>query len=162
MSEIVEYGKVARDVLMDLLNQLEIEASIEMEESKVADNEGTEERSMVLNIIGDDLGILIGRRGLTLSSLQYITRLIASQKTGINAPLVLDVNGYKQRRYESLQALSRHVADQVIVNHRSIALEPMPAYERRIVHMTLANNPKVTTQSTGFGDARKVVVSPAR
>ena len=117
---------------------------------------------MVLNIIGDDLGILIGRRGLTLSSLQYITRLIASQKTGINAPLVLDVNGYKQRRYESLQALSRHVADQVIVNHRSIALEPMPAYERRIVHMTLANNPKVTTQSTGFGDARKVVVSPAR
>ena len=162
MSEIVEYGKVARDVLMDLLNHLEIEASIEMEESKVADNEGTEERSMVLNIIGDDLGILIGRRGLTLSSLQYITRLIASQKTGINAPLVLDVNGYKQRRYESLQALSRHVADQVIVNHRSIALEPMPAYERRIVHMTLANNPKVTTQSTGFGDARKVVVSPAR
>ena len=162
MSEIVEYGKVARDVLMDLLNQLEIEASIEMEESKVADNEGTEERSMVLNINGDDLGILIGRRGLTLSSLQYITRLIASQKTGINAPLVLDVNGYKQRRYESLQALSRHVADQVIVNHRSIALEPMPAYERRIVHMTLANNPKVTTQSTGFGDARKVVVSPAR
>ena len=162
MSEIVEYGKVARDVLMDLLNQLEIEASIEMEESKVADNEGTEEKSMVLNIVGDDLGILIGRRGLTLSSLQYITRLIASQKTGINAPLVLDVNGYKQRRYESLQALSRHVADQVIVNHRSIALEPMPAYERRIVHMTLANNPKVTTQSTGFGDARKVVVSPAR
>ena len=162
MSEIVEYGKVARDVLMDLLNQLEIEASIEMEESKVADNEGTEEKSMVLNIVGDDLGILIGRRGLTLSSLQYITRLIASQKTGINAPLVLDVNGYKQRRYESLQALSRHVADQVVVNHRSIALEPMPAYERRIVHMTLANNPKVTTQSTGFGDARKVVVSPAK
>ncbi|MBR6331639.1 MAG: KH domain-containing protein [Dehalococcoidales bacterium] len=162
MSELVEYGKVARDVLMDLLNQLEIEASIDMEESKVADNDGTEEKSMVLNIVGDDLGILIGRRGLTLSSLQYITRLIASQKTGINAPLVLDVNGYKQRRYESLQALSRHVADQVVVNHRSIALEPMPAYERRIVHMTLANNPKVTTQSTGFGDARKVVVSPAK
>lgn len=161
MSEIEEYGKVASSVLKDILDILEIEAEIEIEENmNVVDGDGSEESSLVLNITGDDLGILIGRKGQTLSSLQYIVRLIASQKCGDTVPTVLDVNGYKQRRFVSLQSLARHVADQVIVNKRSIALEPMPAYERRIIHITLADNHRVTTQSTGFGEARKVVIAP--
>ena len=75
---------------------------------------------------------------------------------------MLDVNGYKKRRYESLRTLAQHVAEQVDVSGQSCALEPMPAYERRIIHLTLAEHPCVTTESVGFGDARKVVVLPKR
>lgn len=126
----------------------------------MADEEGLASTPVVLDISGEDLGILIGRRGQTLAALQYIVRLIVSQRLHTSAPLVLDVNGYKKRRYESLRTLAWHVAEQVSVSHRSFTLEPMPAYERRIVHLELANHPSVTTQSAGFGEARKVVVMP--
>jgi len=85
---------------------------------------------------------------------------MVTQKLAAPVPLVLDVNGYKKRRYDSLRTLARHIAEQVAVSQRSFAMEPMPAYERRIIHMALADHPAVLTQSVGFGDARKVTVVP--
>jgi spoIIIJ-associated protein len=145
------------DMILSLIG-LDASASVDRENKSVYEDDA--EKPIVVDIQGDDLGILIGRHGQTLASLQYIIRLIVNHKTGVSVPLVLDVNGYKKRRFQSLQALAQQVAEQVEVNGRSFALEPMPAYERRIVHMALADNPNVTTESVGFGEARKVVVLP--
>ena len=111
-----------------------------------------------LNIKGDDLGILIGRRGQTLASLEYITKIIVVGQLKAWLPLTVDVAGYKKRRRDSLQRLTLYLADQVKSRRRAITMEPMPADERRIVHLTLADNPDVTTQSIGEGESRKVVI----
>jgi spoIIIJ-associated protein len=154
-------ASVACEALQNILNYLELSAEVAVEDdAPVADEDEMAATPIVMDISGEDLGILIGRRGQTLAALQYIVRLIATQKLGSSMSLVLDVNGYKKRRYESLRTLAKHVAEQVTVNRRSFALEPMPAYERRIIHMALADYRSVTTQSAGFGEARKVVVIP--
>ena len=151
--------QVARDTLADLLSRLDLSAEVKAEAGVVADEE-EQAQPIVLDINGDELGILIGRRGQTLAALQYILRLMVTQKLAAPVPLVLDVNGYKMRRYDSLRTLAQHIAEQVVVSQRSVALEPMPAYERRIIHLALADHPSVITQSVGFGDARKVTVLP--
>jgi spoIIIJ-associated protein len=151
----------AQGSLETILSHMGLDASVSCHcENPVADDEEQSAVPIVLDITGEDLGILIGRRGQTLACLQYITRLIVTRQTGYAAPLVLDVNGYKKRRYESLRTLAQHVAEQVEVSGKSCALEPMPAYERRIIHLALAEHPYITTESVGFGDARKVVVLP--
>jgi len=107
------------------------------------------------------LGILIGRRGETLRDLQFIVRLITSRRLGGVWPnLVVDVEGYKARREESLRALARRVADQVRRSKQPMALEPMPAHERRIIHLALRDDPDVYTESTGKDDRRKVQILP--
>jgi spoIIIJ-associated protein len=112
----------------------------------------------VLNLEGDDLGVLIGRRGQTLASLQYIVRLIVSEKAKSWISLNIDVAGYKKRRYESLQKLALRLAEQVKTTKRSINLEPMPPDERRMIHIALADNPDISTYSVDEGERRKVVI----
>lgn len=111
------------------------------------------------DIVGDDLGILIGRRGQTLAALEYVTKLIVTARLQTWLPLTVDVGGYKKRRYDSLQKLALYLAEQVKSGRRPITMEPMPADERRIVHIALTDNPDVTTYSIGEGESRKVVVS---
>jgi len=113
---------------------------------------------LALDIKGDDLGILIGRRGQTLASLEYITKLIVVGRLKTWLPLTVDVAGYKKRRVDSLQRLALYLAEQVKSRRRAITMEPMPADERRIIHLTLTDNPDVTTQSIGEGEGRKVVI----
>jgi len=148
---------LAMEVLSELLAHLDLSADIKTE--VVADEE-EQSQSIMMDISGDELGILIGRRGQTLTALQYILRLILTQRFNTPVPLVLDVNDYKKRRYDSLRTMAHQIAEQVMVSQRSFALEPMSAYERRIVHLALARHPAVMTQSVGFGDARKVTVVP--
>ena len=151
-----EVSKVAVEVLGDLLRHMGIQASVVVREP--SDN-----RSMpvVLDVQGDDLGILIGRQGETLRDLQYITRLIASRKLERWVNVVVDVAGYKKRRERVLTELAERMAERVIADGRPLTLEPMPAHERRIVHMALRDHKQVTTESTGEGTRRKVVISPA-
>ena len=151
--------RVARGVLLELLEKLDLPAEITVEEGTTGEGEEGEE-PIVFDINGEELGILIGRRGQTLAALQYVLRLMVSEKLSTQVPLVIDVNGYKKRRYDSLRTLARHIAEQVTVSQRPFSLEPMPAYERRIIHMALSDHPSVTTQSVGFGEARKVTVLP--
>ena len=148
------------DVLKTLLARLELEASVVAEMKPPLGGEGAP--VVTLNVKGDDLGILIGRRGQTLASLQHIVRLIVAHQAKARVPIVIDVEGYKQRRYDALQALARRVAEQVKERGRPFALEPMPAYERRIIHLTLANSPDVATESAGEGEVRKVVIVPRK
>jgi spoIIIJ-associated protein len=153
-------GDKAREVLESLLARMGIVAEVSCEtKPQPGGGEGAAE-VVCLDVTGDDLGILIGRRGQTLSALQYVVRLVVAHKTQARVPIVIDVEGYKQRRYEALQALSHRMAEQVKSRGRPFTLEPMLAYERRIVHLTLADDPEVTTESVGEGETRKVVIMP--
>lgn len=120
----------------------------------------SEELPLGLNINGDDLGILIGRRGQTLAALEYVIKLIVVRRLKTWVPLTVDVGGYKKQRRDSLQKLALYLAEQVKSRRRAMPMEPMPADERRIIHLALADHPDVTTQSIGDGEDRKVVVLP--
>jgi spoIIIJ-associated protein len=154
--------QIARETLETLLNKMGVSATITDKTEPFGDEGEGQEKPIAFDVRGEDLGSLIGRRGQTLACLQYIVRLIVAQKTRSWVPIVIDVEDYKQRRYEALRTLAHHIAEQVRLKKTAFKLEPMPAYERRIIHMTLANDPDVTTESTGEGESRKVVVTPKR
>jgi spoIIIJ-associated protein len=111
-------------------------------------------------VTGPNLSVLIGRRGETLAALQYITRLIASRELQHRANIVVDVGGYKMKRSRTLRDLAIRMADQAVQNKRVITLEPMPPYERRIIHLTLRDRTDVQTKSIGEGSSRKVTIIP--
>jgi spoIIIJ-associated protein len=153
----------AKDALQKLVDLMGINGTVEVQdqaELPSEDEEGNTAPAVALNINGNDLGILIGRRGQTLSCLQYVLRLVVGHQTKNWTPIVVDVEAYKQRRYQALQVLARNMAEQVKAKGTPFTLEPMPAYERRIIHLTLANNPDVVTQSIGEGESRKIVILP--
>ena len=144
--------ETAKEVVSKLIELMGLTASLSVTQPTNG------ELPVTLNIEGDDLGILIGRQGQTLASLQYIVRLIVAEKLKMWVPINVDIAGYKKRRYESLQNLALRLADQVKKSKRLITLEPMPADERRVIHVTLADHPDVTTQSMGEGEARRVAI----
>ena len=143
--------KIAREVLDNLLNLLGVTAEVEVLSDQIP---------TTFNIKGDDLGILIGRHGQTIVSLEYIVKLIVAARLKGWQPLFIDIGGYRGRRRSSLQQLALNLAEQVKLEHRDITLEPMSASERRIIHLTLADHPEVVTHSIGVGEDRKVVISP--
>ena len=116
----------------------------------------------IIDINGDDSGLLIGRRGQTLHSLQFIVNMIVRKEFGEGVRVVLDVERYRQRREASLRDMANKVAERVIQTGRSITLEPMSAADRRIIHVTLAEREGVSTESIGFGEDRKVSIIPQR
>ena len=158
--KVSEIAEAAKDILENLLARLGVEASVAPQTKPPVEGGGEASDVIALNVTGDDLGILIGRRGQTLSALQHVVRLILAHQAKAWVPIVIDVEGYKQRRYEALQALAWRVAEQAKARRKPFALESMPAYERRIIHLALADDPDVTTESTGVGEARKVVIMP--
>ena len=114
----------------------------------------------IIDLSGEDSGLLIGRRGQTLQSLQFLVNLIVRRKFD-DVRVVLDVEGYRQRRESSLRDMATKVASRVAQSNRSVTLEPMPPADRRIIHTTLSEYPGVTTESAGVGDNRKVTIMPA-
>lgn len=156
-----ELEAVSTDVVSTLLDKMGLIAAVEVaDRGGKVDPVSREVAPLVLNVVGDDLGVLIGRRGETLRDLQFIVRLIVSRKIGQWPNLVLDVEGYKARRVNGLQALAKRMADQVRQTRQPMVLEPMPAHERRIVHLALRDDPDVYTESTGEDEARKVQILP--
>jgi spoIIIJ-associated protein len=122
--------------------------------------EGGRIRPLLVDLHGDDLSLLIGRRGETLSALQYITRLIVAKEASQPVAVVIDVEGYRARREMQLRKLARRMADQAIDLQKTMTLEPMPSNERRIIHIELRDDPKVSTESVGERDRRKVTIIP--
>lgn len=154
-SETIE---TVKDILEKLLDLMGVTATVVPPTDYPPQTEAEAPEPVTFNINGNDLGILIGRRGSTIASLQYMVRLIVGHQTKQWVPIIIDVEGYKQRRYEALQSLAQSMAEQVKAKDMPFALEPMPPFERRIIHMTLADHPDVTTESIGEGDFRKVVI----
>ncbi len=158
-AEMDDDARIGLATLQELLAKMHITAKVAVYRAAPAEGE---EAPWVLQIHGRDLGTLIGRRGETLAALQYITRLIASRDLQRRANIVLDVEGYKSRREEMLRKLAARMADQAVQLGRTVALEPMSPYERRIIHLALRDHPTVTTQSIGEGEHRKVTIIPQR
>ena len=159
--DIPANAEAAMECLHKLLELLDIEAEVTARLPETA-VDGVGRVSVVLDVTGDDLGLLIGRRGSTLTALQYLVNLITNRTSGEDLLVNVDVERYKRRREESLQGLALRMADRVQQTGRMVTLEPMPAAERRIVHLALADNPDVSTTSVGDGESRKVSIFPSR
>jgi spoIIIJ-associated protein len=151
--------QIAMEALQELLAKMGVRAhvSVRPQEEMPQDEDAP---PFILDIMGDDLGVLIGRRGQTLQALQYVTRLIVSREVQSWVSLVVDVEKYKSRREKALRQLAQRMAEQVAFGHQPVALEPMPPHERRIIHLSLRDHPIVTTKSIGKGDQRKVTIVP--
>ena len=142
----------AQTVLTEMLKLMELTASVEIASG------GETAR---LNVRGDDLGVLIGRRGEKLASLQHLVNLIVGRREGQRHRIAIDVENYRGRREEQLRDVADRAAKRVIQTGKIIQLEAMPAIERRVVHMALLENPRIRTQSVGVEPNRRIVVLPA-
>jgi spoIIIJ-associated protein len=152
---------LAIESLTQLLEFMEIDCAVTLRAPETP-GDGLGRASAVLDVDGDDLGLLIGRRGTTLAALQYMVNVMVNRKMGTRVLVNIDAEHYKRRREETLRGLARRMADRVRQTSRSITLEPMPAAERRIIHLVLAEDELVTTGSVGEGEDRKVVIYPSR
>ena len=153
--------KVAKEIVRELLTHMGVEAdvvAVDNPSTMALDSE--DPPTIFIDVLGQDLGMLIGRRGDHLSQLQYLVNLIANRRLENWTRVVVDVEGYRTRREESLIGLAERIGRQVARSRRPIVLEPMPPNERRIVHLTLRANPEVTTESSGEGNLRRVTVQP--
>ncbi|UCG22872.1 MAG: protein jag [Chloroflexota bacterium] len=148
----------ALEVVSSLLDKMAIEASITVSQTEPDDLTG-EVRS-VIDVRGNDMGVLIGPRGETLNALQYVARLMTGHKLRQRTTFIVDVEGYRGRREQSLASLAKRMADKAVRGGRPMTLEPMPPNERRIIHLTLRPDDRVYTESTGEGQRRKVRIYP--
>ncbi|MCB9454616.1 MAG: Jag N-terminal domain-containing protein [Anaerolineaceae bacterium] len=158
-SQMVDDARAGRSILMELLGKMGLPEAVVTVYQPLDDDSG-EDNPWLLDVSGPNLNALIGRRGETLASLQYITRLIASRELQHRANIVVDVSGYKSRRSQMLRDLANRMANQAVQSNRVVTLEPMPPYERRIIHLTLRSRDDVQTKSVGEGDSRKVTIVP--
>ncbi len=155
--ELDEDATVGVEVLEELLTRMRIDAQINIKRSEEVEGE---EPHWMMNITGERISRLIGRRGETLASLQHILRLICSRRLERRANIIVDAEGYKTGRSNRLRGLANRMAKQAVQQGRTITLEPMQPSERRIIHLTLRNREDVSTQSIGEGRARKVTIVP--
>ena len=146
--------EITMDVLQHILRYINIHAAVQVRSTS----------PLTINIHGmnENLGLLIGRRGETLAALQLLVNLIVSHRTKHRLRIIVDAENYRQRREENLRSLALRVAQQVRNYRRSIALEAMPPYERRIVHIALSDSKDISTESIGEGEERRVVISLKR
>jgi spoIIIJ-associated protein len=149
--------RLARQTVSDLLEKMKIPASVA---ARYGDLDERDERPVLVDIHGDDLGVLIGRRGDILNAMQYLVNLIVSKQMEQWVQVVIDVEGYRARRERQLRQMARRMADQAVKTGRRQTLEPMPANERRIIHLELRDYPGVSTESVGEEPARKVTIVP--
>lgn len=153
-----EAVRAAHDTVDELVQRLGLEAQVSAKWG--AKDPDARIQPLLVDVNGDDLGILIGRRGEALTALQYITRLIVAKELKRPVAVVIDIEGYRARREQQLRQLARKIATQASDQDRTMELEPMPPNERRIIHVELRDNPSVTTESVGEGSNRKVTVIP--
>ncbi|HRJ43370.1 MAG TPA: KH domain-containing protein, partial [Caldilineaceae bacterium] len=150
-----EVVALASDLLLEMVSLMGLNAQVEGSQRQEPDEK---ESSIYLNLVGDGLGSLIGRHGETLSSMQYLVRLMVNQKLHRWTNIVVDVDGYKDRRSEKLAQMALRMAAQVVETGRPVALEPMPASERRLIHIALRGHPQVYTESIGEDTRRKIQI----
>jgi spoIIIJ-associated protein len=143
-------------VVSKLLYQMGMEAQVSAHYGEAREDR----HPIMVDIRGADLGVLIGHRGETLNAFQHIASLMVGKETQQFIQLIVDVEGHRDRRERQLRQLARRMAEQVIKTGRKLTLEPMPAAERRIIHMELRDHPAVTTQSTGEEPHRKITILP--
>lgn len=151
--DIDEVADTSIEVLQTILKAFDVG------EITIDEYEGDEEE-LILDITGEDLAVLIGRHGRTLDAIQFLVSAIVRRKLGFRYPVIVDIEGYKNRQRERLESIANNAARKAIEQSKRINLQPMTPYERRIIHMKLKENSKVTTESEGVGQHRHIVVIP--
>ena len=146
-------GDKAKNFLLSVFDKLKVNADLEVQE---------DENSVLLKVKGKDIGIIIGRRGETLDSLQYLSSLVVNKGNDNYKRVVIDIENYRQKREETLVRLANKLADKVVKYRKDVTLESMNPYERRIIHSTLQNNKNIRTYSVGEEPNRKVVITLQR
>lgn len=149
VTQRVTVDDIIIDFLKPILEKMGITANLEITH---------EEDQITVRLTGDDIGIVIGRRGETLDALQYLLSLVVNRRSEEYTRVIMDVADYRKKREETLVRLAKRVAEKVIKYRKNITLEPMNPYERRIIHSTLQNHKYVETQSTGEEPNRRVIV----
>lgn len=149
--------QVARETVSELLEKMQISAQVTS--TFIESEDDPDQKGVLVEVTGSDLSILIGRKSETLNALQYIASLIVGKRLEKWIPLTIDVEGYRGRRERQLRQLALKMAEQAIATGRRQTLEPMPANERRIVHLALRDHPQVITESTGEEPNRKLTIS---
>ena len=142
----------AEDFLKDVFKAMDMVVDIKVTENK-------EEKTMDIELSGDEMGVLIGKRGQTLDSLQYLVSLVVNKYSDEYIRVKLDTENYRERRKETLENLARNIAYKVKRTRKTVSLEPMNPYERRVIHSALQNDRYVTTHSEGEEPYRRVVVT---
>ena len=142
---------VAKKFLKDVFSAMNIAVNVEIKINEA-------NKTMDINLVGEDMGVLIGKRGQTIDSLQYLVSLVVNKEGEEYYRVKLDTENYRERRKETLENLARNIASKVKRTRRSVTLEPMNPYERRIIHSALQNDKYVTTKSEGEEPYRHIVV----
>lgn len=150
--KVLETAERAEKFLMDVLEAMDLKATVSLEENK-------EERTLDIDLAGDDMGVLIGKRGQTLDSLQYLVSLVVNKGEDDYIRVKVDTENYRQRRKDTLENLAKNIASKVRRTGKPVTLEPMNPYERRVIHSALQNDRYVETHSEGEEPFRKVVVT---
>lgn len=162
VTRVAPEAVTARGHLEELLRRMEVEATVSVVGPSPAEP-GSEETAppVMLEVEGSDLGVLIGWRGESLRALQTVINLMVSQHTPGAPRVVVDVAHYRERRERAVAQIARRVAGDVVRTGRPATLDPMPPYERRAVHIALADDPLVVTESSGVDEARRVTIALA-
>lgn len=150
--ELDQIADAAAAIIQEVLKGLDIEASVEEYEG--------DEGELILDIVGDDLAVLIGRHGRTLDALQTLVGAMVNRSLGFRHPVVVDVEGYRSRRREKLEGIGRRAAEKALRQGQPVKLRPMSSYERRIIHVILRDDSTVNTASEGDEPFRYVVIKP--
>ena len=150
---LAEKRELAAKVLREMLELMGIDAEV----SAFDDGE-----RIILDAHGSESGLVIGKKGATLDALQYMVNRVVFRKPGESPGVIVDAEGYRGRREDSLTDMARRLAEKAVRSGRPVPVEPMNAHDRRIVHMALADHPDVSTESEGEGMARRVVIFPKR
>ncbi|MBC1582963.1 protein jag [Listeria seeligeri] len=145
--------QVAIDYLLDVATKMSADITIDVEEVG---------KDVKLQIKGKSLGMLIGKHGQTLNALQYLTQLIANKTTSQYKNIIVNVGDYRERRHETLVLLANKMADKAVKTKRAVHLEPMPSFERKIIHAILSENEQIETHSEGRDPYRYIVIKPVR
>jgi spoIIIJ-associated protein len=157
-----ETEQIVKGVVTELLDGMGFDCTVmAVDNPSSIDVDPSDPPTVFIDILGRDLGMLIGRGGEHLSHFQYMVNLIANKRLSTWTRIIVDVEGYRLRREESLIHLANRIAKQVSRTGRAVPLEKMPANERRVIHMTLRNDPAVRTESEGEAGERRVVIKPA-
>lgn len=143
----------AKEVLTEILKHVSLPSVVEYE---------AEEEHVVLNIISNGSGLLIGKRGKTLNALQFLVSKIVARESGENVSVIVDTEGYRAKRQESLTELAQQLSDKVKKSHRPLTTGPMSSQDRRVIHLALKEDHEVRTKSKGEGNLRRVVIYPVR
>ncbi len=153
--EEITVEQAAKNFLTDVFHAMNYSVMIETEYDE-------DEKALSIDLSGDEMGVLIGKRGQTLDSLQYLVSLVVNKGTNDYIRVKVDTENYRQRRKETLENLAKNISYKVKRTKRSVSLEPMNPYERRIIHSALQNDKYVTTHSEGEEPFRRVVVTLKR